>query len=147
MVQEMIDWLFLNIRKAVAIVLVTFSVTVIVAQYYDTGNTYARIGESFRGKAAVAVALIVIALGSSFASAILQPHLIRVFRDVRVLISAFGLICFAGLYLANQEVDEWNVNDGSQFMLALALLGTALTFGPWVYEPILQWLVAQIPFI
>ncbi|MFC7080994.1 hypothetical protein [Halorussus caseinilyticus] len=147
MIQGVIDWLFLNVRKAVAIVLITFLVAIIVAQYYDTGKKYARIGEDFRGKAAVAVALIIIALGSSFTTAILQPHLIRIFRDIRMLVSALGLICFAGLYLANQEVDEWNVNDGSRFMLALALLGLVLTFGPWVYESILQWMMAQIPFI
>lgn len=147
MLEGIVDWAFLNIRKAVGIVLVSFLVAIVISQYYETGETYARIGELFRGKSAVAVALIVIALGSAFVSSILLPHLTQAFQDVRVLSSALGFICFAGLYLANGEVDEWNINDRSRFMIGLVVIGSVLTVGPWVYEPILRWITAQIPFL
>jgi len=147
MLEGLVDWAFLNVRKAVGIVSVSFLVAIVVTQYYDTGETYARIGELFRGKSAVAVALIVIALGSAFVSSILLPHLIRAFTDLRVLSSALGFICFAGLYLANEEVDEWDVDDRSRFMIGLVVLGSVLFVGPWVYEPLLRWITAQIPFI
>lgn len=144
MLEGVLNWLFVNFRKAVAIVLVAFAVGIVVRQYYETGEQYALIGTTLRGKWAVAVALIVITLGSALVAAITQPHLVRAFRDTKLLVSALGFICFATLFLANNEVDEWNADDRSQFMLVLTSLGTVLLIGPWVINPLIQLITAQV---